>query len=518
MNNNLEIKEIDTDKFFTKYWKYLLIAIFTIGLSIRLVFLPVNAPLSLDALSYFWYAFDTKTLGYFPSNYGFPNTGWSEWLSLIFFVNPSIDILDYMSLQRISSVVISSLTVFPIFFFCKKYFKTPIALIGALIFTVEPHIILNSHLGITEPIFILFVVSAITSLLSKNKKLIYFGFLLGGVAALIRYEGLVFLPIYSAIFFITHKHDSKKLVKYVLALSIFIIILIPFAYLRIENIQDDGLTSHIIAGIEAPLIITENEDNQIYALLIFVFIGIQNLLKYTGWVMIPYFFILAPIGTIIFLKNKNKNKAIFIFSVIILSIPALYAYSRGIQETRYLLILIPFFTVFSLFLFEKLFEKEKRNFLVIGILFIVIISSILYIDYKKIDGGYENEAYLISKQIGKIATNVNEFYPESRYLKIAYIENYSYPILSNEIPKINPIKTEGYDSIIDFINQNEKNGLSHLVIDNKKDRIEFIREVFDDEIKYPFLTKIFDSDDHDYNYRVKIFEIDYNKFTKFILE
>lgn len=517
MNQNSSNSNQDTDNTvyensFSKYWKQILFVIFSLGLAIRLFLAPVDSPLALDSLIYFWYAMDTKTLGYFPENYGFPNTGWPEWLSLVFMIIPSSEILDYMYAQKITSIIISSITVFPIFFLARKFFGISISLFGSFLFIIEPHLVLNSHLGITEPIFILFVFTSIVFVLSENKKLTYIGFLFGGLSALVRYEGLLFLSILSVMFFITHKGDSKKIIKYILALSIFILILIPFTYLRVQNIQDDGLTSHIAAGVITPLKLTENEENQGISLLFFISDGLQNLVKYTGWIMIPYFIILAPIGFFIILKNKNSNSLIFIFSVIVLSIPALYAYSRGIQETRYLLILMPFFTIFSLYFIEKILMKKNRKLIILSITIFVIFSSIVYLDYNKIDSTYEKESYLISKQIGKLTMSVNEFYPESKYFKVAYIEDYQYPILSKEIPIIQTITIEEYSNLIDLIRENQKNNLTHLVIDNKPERKQFLKEIFNNETKYPFLIKVFDSRELNFKYSVKIFEIDYDKF------
>ena len=514
MNNNLKIKDIDLEKKFVKYWIYLLIGVFFVGLVIRLIFLPVNVPLSLDATSYLWYALDTKTLGHFPVDYGFPNTGWPQWLSLIFFMIPSSEILDYMSVQRISSVIISSLTIFPVFFLCKKYFKISISLIGAFLFSVEPHLILNSHLGIPEPLFILFIITSIVCVLSENKKLAYLGFALGALASIVRYEGLLCLFVLSIIFFISYKTDSKKIIKYILALSIFILVLLPFAYLRIESIQDDGLTSHVVAGITTPLLLTENEENQTIALLIFVFDGLQNLFKYTGWIMIPYFIILTPIGIISYFKNKNQNKLIFIISMMVLSIPALYAYSRGIQETRYLLVLMPFFTIFSLFTIEKIITKyENKKIIVTIILIVIIASSVGYVNYKKTDTVHEIEAYEIALQVAKITKVTNAYIPESKYLKVSTIEKNSYPILSKNIdlPPIT-LSTDEYNSIKDFIENGKNEGLTHIVTDDKQNRITFLKDLFLHDENYPYLNKVYDSNEHGFYYHVKIYKIDYDKF------
>jgi hypothetical protein len=55
-------------------------------------------------------------------------------------------------------------------------------------------------------------------------------------------------------------------------------------------------------------------------------------------------------------------------------------------------------------------------------------------------------------------------------------------------------------------------GISHLVTDDNQNRPEFIRDVFKNEDNYPYLKKIFDSADFNFNYSVKIFEIDFEKF------
>jgi hypothetical protein len=55
-------------------------------------------------------------------------------------------------------------------------------------------------------------------------------------------------------------------------------------------------------------------------------------------------------------------------------------------------------------------------------------------------------------------------------------------------------------------------GLTHLVIDDAETRPDFLKNVFYNEEKYPYLIKVFDSKDYGYKYAVKIFRIDYEKF------
>ena len=75
---------------------------------------------------------------------------------------------------------------------------------------------------------------------------------------------------------------------------------------------------------------------------------------------------------------------------------------------------------------------------------------------------------------------------------------------SDICPKIN--------SLTDFLIYGRDNGLEHLVVDNNQERPEFIKNVFLHEEEYLFLNKVYDSKEYGYNYHIKIFKIDYQKF------
>ena len=129
--------------------------------------------MTLDAFTgYFWYALDISILGHFP-NYSPSQSGWGEFLSLFFMSFHSDRLIEYMDLQRTISVVLSSITIIPIYFICKKFFNSYYSLIGATIFALEPRIIINSTLGISEPLYILAISLGILLFLNTNKKIIY---------------------------------------------------------------------------------------------------------------------------------------------------------------------------------------------------------------------------------------------------------------------------------------------------------------------------------------------------------
>ena len=58
-------------------------------------------------------------------------------------------------------------------------------------------------------------------------------------------------------------------------------------------------------------------------------------------------------------------------------IPALYAYGREIQEPRYLLVLIPIFSVVSVYGLNK-FRLFSNNFWIIIFFIGIILASVLF--------------------------------------------------------------------------------------------------------------------------------------------
>ena len=239
-----------------------------------------------------------------------------------------------MTLQRVLSVFISTLTIIPVYLLCKRFFDRPYAMIGAALFAFEPRIIQNSLLGITEPLFIFLTTSSFYLVLSRDQRSIYVAFVLAAASTLVRYEGALIFIILSVVFF-SHKRDKKTVYRYIVATIIFVLVLSPMVYLRQQNTGQDGISSHLVAGARAGFLITENEKNQTVALFVFFAKGLENLVKYVGWVMIPVFVLFTPLGYLLMLKEK-QNRLFLTLSMVVLFIAALYAYSRGYEETRYL--------------------------------------------------------------------------------------------------------------------------------------------------------------------------------------
>ena len=181
-------------------------------------------------------------------------------------------------------------------------------------------------------------------------------------------------------------------------------------------------------------------------------------------------------------KKLNFERGTLLLFSIILILPAIYAYSRDIPETRYLYILFPIFTIFSLYTIEKI--SREKNFKLIASLIIlgIIVSSVGWVEYKWIDKEYEKEAFELSFKIKESTNGINQFYPESTYLKFIDTEK-KFPKLKNEVfeqHKIFPI-TE-YQNIEELLLNEQKNGLTHIITDksqnSKNQRPEFLIDIF----------------------------------------
>jgi hypothetical protein len=493
-----------------------LLIIGIIALSLRLYYFPYDVPLTLDALNdYFLYANDVSILGHLPTNFSFANNGWPMFLSFFFSIFHFNNYLDYMILQRIVSVVLSVLTIIPVYLLCNKFVSKPYSLAGAAIFAFEPRIIQNSVLGITEPLYFFLLTFTLVLFFSSHTKIRYLSFGIAALTSLVRAEGLFLFVALSVLYFILEKKNAKIIGRYSIAIIIFLLVILPMAYLRIQAMGYDGLTGNFNAGVHNTTLFSSQKGNGIIGIILFVINGIENYFKYLGWVMIPIFVFFVPIG-IFLMKKQNRNLLMILILIIILSLPPLYVYAMGIQETRYLYVLYPLFCVISIFTIKSFVEKFKKHNMVLTLVIGgILLSSIAFLDVKQTDYEHQREAYSLAQKITRITGATNDYYPEDSYLTPVQIPE-KWPVLSSSVKfHVTTISTAGFNSLNKYIESSESKGLTHLIVDGGKNRPNFLNDVFYHDEKYPFLVKVFDSEDSGYKYHLKVYSIDYNKFDQY---
>ena len=510
--NSLPLLEKFEEKisFFSNRIFFALLIIGIIGLVIRVLFLHIEIPINSDNFRYFRYAVDQIT-GYDGMD-TFANDGWPFFLSLFFQITPSNNFMDYMALQRFLTIVISVLTIIPIYFLGKQFFSKSYAVLGSAIFVFEPRIAQNSLFGITEPLCIIALTISLALIFNKKYYLQYISFVTLSFAILVRSEGLFLLPIFFVIFFLRSGINKKSFLSFFIILSIITCILLPASIIRSEHIGNDGITARISSGV---IHITETADgnqNQIFSI---VGNGIINMLKFLAWSQIPYLIFFVPFGLILLIKSGNKYEKSLILVGISALIPTIYGYSFA-SDSRYLFPIYPVFCIMSVYSIKYLLQKTTKPKCITVLIFsIIIISSVLYLNWKDIDKVHELEAYNLALEISNRASMVNAFSPESSYLNVVGLTKIEkFPTSSNEyMKKI----TEQYwynktDSIIDVIKHGRENGLDYLVIDDNQNRPQFFKEIITNEENYSYLIKEFDSSEHGYKYKLKMYKIDYEKF------
>ena len=116
---------------------FILAIICTVSLALKTAYFPLNVPIILDGLEYFWYANDISNTGSLVTKSIVGNSGWPIFLSPIFSIFKFNNFIDYMNLQRFVTVIISEFTIILVYCLCRVFFSRRYSLIGASIFAFE---------------------------------------------------------------------------------------------------------------------------------------------------------------------------------------------------------------------------------------------------------------------------------------------------------------------------------------------------------------------------------------------
>lgn len=486
--------------------KILFLIIFFTGLIFRFFYFPHELPLVADAMDNFRYATAINYYGHLPTEWAPANNGWPIFLSFWFSIINLENSLQYMELQRIISIILSSLITIPVYFLCRKFFDDKISLVGAALFAFDPRIIVNSLLGVTEPLFILLGISSLVIFLRYSRKRIILAFILVSFSTIVRSEGIFLFFTLTILFFIKFRFSKEIIKTYLPSIIIFLIILIPIVSYKIEVSGNDGIFQRVVGGSSEVLSMTnQGETTRIFQ-------GLELFIKYLGWVMIPNFLVFVPFGIIQFFRTRTKETNFIIVFLIVSALPVLYACISQAQDTRYFYILYPIFCLVSLFAVNSYLSKLPRKNMVLSLMIIgILISSVGFYEYKKIDYKNERELNEIAKFGTEIVSGINFHPSETQYMQAAEIPSKWPFVLPDNVYKIKTIPTINYENLEEFIS-NSRVDLTHIIVDDNPKLPKFLQDVYYHEEKYNYLNKVFDSQDNGFKHQVKIFEIDFQKF------
>ena len=506
-----------------------------LGLGIRFYYFPYDVPIATDGFFSFVYAVKTVFEESLPVGYTVTNTGWSNFLSLFFMFSDTSQPLHLMHIQRSLSIVLSSLTIIPAFFIFKRFVNIKFAIFGCFLLAVEPRLLLISLEGINFSLFFFLFVSAIALFLNKTNVSLFLTFVCIACASLVRYEAILLIIPFSIMFFVKFK-GKKTIWKFLGIIFVLVIILVPISILRIQateeychdsvfgvNCGKDGIISNLLdrlASVNDKVVGIPDKDDPIYntnspMIDHFLFLSVSYLVKFLGLVLVPFFIFFVILRIVLFIRKRklglNFDQKVILSTTCIMLLPAIYAYGRGIEEVRYVLIIIPIVCILSISGLKLVSDKisKNRNLLVISIV-AVLILSIMFIESEKRDVVHNYESLLVGQEIIKKTSTINSFNQDG-YMKAASLIN-SWPELPNHNEKgkleqeFIKIRTSNYDNVLDLIIDSKKYGLKYLVIDQDD---EIFYELRKNPANYPYLDKKFDSKDYGYTNNFKIYEINY---------
>ena len=527
-----------------------LVLIITLGLGLRLYYFPYDVPIVTDGFYSFVYAVKTIFDGSLAVGYTTTNTGWSNFLSLFFVFSDTSDPFHLMDIQRTLSIILSTITIIPAFFIFRRFVDTRWALFGSFLLVVEPRLLLMSLEGINYLLFFFLFVLTIALFLKKTDNSLFLSFACISCAALVRYEGLLLLIPLSIMYFLKFK-DKRSIVRFLGMIFVLAIIILSVGTLRIqatENLcyesyagmtcgQDgisnnflggtDFLQKYIISGKQIPDHLFLGDDflreaynkpgeNDIGQAINESF---SRLAKFLGLALIPYFGFFVLFNVISRIKNwknfgLNFDSKVILSCIGIILLPALFAYLRGIDEIRYVLVALLLFCIISVSWNKSISEKISKNWGVIIILMVLVLtSSIIFIEFEKRDSIHDKESFLVSQKTVELANITNNFHQDG-YIKTSVLIS-SWPVLPEAgqngklIHVFQKMPTNNYHDLAEFIIDSKKSDLRYLVIDKDNKLFDDLRK---NPAGYPYLNKIFDSNDFDFKNHFMIYEIDYKLF------
>ena len=515
-------------------------------------------PISEDTYVYILAAFSIIN-----GDFSQPDTkplGWSILLSPFYLFDDSTDLLHYVNIARILSIAISTITILPMYILARRFFDEKYSLVASCLFAFEPHLINNSTLGLSEPLFILTIILASVFILQKNHSwYFYMSFLLAGITWWIRVNGLITLVILSIIFFIVYKSSSKNFTKYLLCIVIFVLVASPMLIQKYDQFGDPlyfAISDNYFAGDQKHFALNTKyieysasdyiQDNGIIGFLErFGLTGLGSMASALLKMLFPYLIILVPFGILFslrsFAQDKDYIKSIWVLMLITLG--SVVIQFSIVSDMRFIYHIFPFLIILSTITIQRVVkyglstfsfsEKQKNFFLVSVICVVIILSGTFTLKVDTPDKLLNQERIEFSKILTQKFNGKVIGVGDSIRL-LTYTQLYDSPNLFKEF------KTSTYDFVVGgqsnifahgmerivlyaesldgLIQIGKEYDLKYIVINEnaKTDKIiryPYLTNLYDEGEKYPFLTKVLDTEEIGFKkFKVKVFEINYDKF------
>ena len=531
---------------------FYLIVLCVISLGLKLYTVDFSIPPQYDDIGYVLNAIQYSEGDFFLEK---KHPGWAIFLAPFMSMLDSNDFLDYINFARILSIVISTITIFPMYILARKFFSEKYSVVAASLFTFEPHLNYNSGAAFSEPLLILALITSMIFILQDKTKYLCLGFIFAGICWWIRLEVIYPIIAIILIYFVVHRAKSNALRNFSFCMILLLIVIAPLFVQRSVQYDDpfyvwysgtifaDDLTE-LVAGQKDSGVIGFVETHGILGLLDRLASGFVNIFDTLSRISFPYLFILIPFGILFSLrpidqklKRVKANWIMILISIGILIIPF-----SVIDDRRFLFPLLPFLIILSTIPIQRVThyglstfsfnEKQKSTFLVIIVATVFFLSctfttGVMGFGYGSPNLALEHEKlkyteYLVENFDGRMLRDevVNNYL---LYVSLTSGDNdfrdFKTPRGTNPYPdlyepgKVVRMSVDG-KTVEELITNGETRELKYIaILEEGSHFFPFLNDVYYNEKNYPFMKKVFDSKEMNYKeFQVKVFEIDYNKF------
>ena len=476
--------------------------------------------------------------------------GWPAFLSFFYSLFDSSDFLDYINTARLLSMIISSVSVFPMYLLARKFLNQNISIITSCMLAFEPHLLYNSTHALSESIFILLTILASNFILDKKHNWSnYISFMFVGLAVWMRFNGLVTIIVLTIVFILTYKTDKKNLVKYSACLIIFLIVISPMLIQKNEQYGDPfyfSQTNQFFTGNYMD-ILSENTKNVNFSASDFinkygldeftkkfVITGIANIIKSITQISFPYLILFLPFGIILSFRHSGIQKSLIgsLWVMLLGSLSIFIIYFSIMPDKRLIYHTFPFLIIFSGLFIQKIidnglntfsFSQKQKNIVLVSIVIsLLILSCTFTLRYDSPSNMMYEEKLLFTETISKkFKGNIVDAGNTLEFLKFSNLdssENFKSFKTENQeeffknSKYLNEIVLSA-KSLEELIEIGKTYNLDYIAVNEigvEEELYPFLSDIYSNEKKYPYLQKVFDSKNLNLqNFNAKIFQINY---------
>lgn len=310
---------------------------------------PWGVPLSDDALLYHDYARMLSLGEPYQHAIKLHNVGFSYFLSVFFYIFHDFS----HDMQRMTTIIISSIGLLPVYFLAKRFIPIHLALGAVTMLSLDPRVMENSGLAITEPLYLAIFTTSLYYIISGKPKL---AFLLSGVTYMIRFEAIFLFIALCVIYWVRGPKTKQKAKQFIFLVTIMVLPLFIISSTNLATLGYDGFISQITHEIK----FLTSPSGYIIPTPHFWGAQLGNSLLHLGWSLFPTFFIFI-IPAIYFCITR---KTIVLLGVVgILALPGVYAYLDA-YDMRYFFSIYPMLAIICMMPIPIIQSWVYRNIII----------------------------------------------------------------------------------------------------------------------------------------------------------